>query len=92
MAKWMRCVAGDEVSVTATASEYGRRMGFGAIVDFEEVVTPATGDRPAYTLGDALEGVHHLFESATPEPVAFTPPVDAPVDVTQHADPQESQP
>jgi hypothetical protein len=37
-------------------------MGAGAVVDFDEVIVPAQGTKPAFTLGDALAGRHDCFE------------------------------
>ena len=70
--KWMRCLV-DDISVSASRHEYGRRMGLGAVVDFDEVIAPKTAKAPAFTLGDALAGMHDCFEPVNP-----TPPVAAP--------------
>lgn len=71
MAQLMRCLI-DDISVVSSRAEYGRRMGLGAVVDFDEVILPAQGDQAAYTLGDALKGRDDCFEAVAPAP---PPPV-----------------
>ena len=62
MPRLMRCLAAD-LAVSCERAEYGRRMGAGAVVDFDEVIIPAQGKKPAYTLGDALRGREDCFEA-----------------------------
>lgn len=64
MPRLMRCLTAD-IAVTAPRAEYGRRMGAGAVVDFDEVIVPAQNGRPAFTLGDALAGRESCFEDAS---------------------------
>ena len=70
--KWMRCLA-DDIAVTAARSEYGRRMGRGVVVDFDEVIAPARNGGQAFTLGDALAGRQDCFEPVEPETPAAMP-------------------
>lgn len=66
MPRWMRCLVND-IAVSNARAEYGRRMGAGAIVDFDEIIVPVLGGEPAYTLGDALLGREACFEAVTPD-------------------------
>lgn len=70
MPLWMRCVV-DELSVTVRAAEYAERIGAGKIVDFAQVLLPASADTPALTLEGAL-GRHAAagFEPVTDQRVA----------------------
>jgi len=61
MPRLMRCLTAD-IAVTAPKAEYGRRMGAGAVVDFDEVIIPAQNGKVAFTLGDALAGRENCFE------------------------------
>lgn len=64
MPRLMRCLTAD-IAVTAPRAEYGRRMGAGAVVDFDEVIVPAQNGQPAFTLGDALAGRESCFEDVS---------------------------
>lgn len=90
MPKLMRCLV-EEIAVAAPRAEYGRRMGAGLVVDFDEVIIPAAGEKAAYTLGDALAGRHDCFEELNvtadggPAPVGFTTPLIDPETDLSHA-------
>ena len=65
MPKMMRALVETDVS----AGPYGKQIGVGLVVDFDEVIAPKTKTTPAFTLGDALEGRHDCFEPVTPAAV-----------------------
>lgn len=55
---------GGTVSVQGAALG-NRTFGKDAIADLDDVVVPATKDRPAVTLADALAAYAHLYEPHT---------------------------
>ena len=63
MPKWAicRCGEGGTVSVQG-AGDKSRTIGKDSRVDLDEVMVPATGDRPAQTMKDALGIYINLFE------------------------------
>lgn len=67
MPKMMRALV--ETSVSAVRYEFGKQIGVGLVVDFDEVIAPKTKTTPAFTLGDALAGRHDCFEPVTPAAV-----------------------
>lgn len=76
MPKYMRCVV-DHIAVTVRASEYCEAFGNGKVADFTRVLISATLDKSAYTLGDALQGLHHCFVPVVDDVPAFVAHSDA---------------
>lgn len=76
--KLTRCKA-DDITIR-TVDGFGRRFGFGAIADLDEVIgeRPATKTEPAraITLSDALGDYVSLFEAIPPAVEARPLPTD----------------
>lgn len=74
MARWMRCRV---KSVSVQGWEFGQRIGFGKVVDFDEVLVKASGKRKAVTMADALKGREDCFEPCGEAATSAAPAADA---------------